>query len=84
MALTKSVEVDKIEIVGKFKAVQVRTATVVSEDGTELSRSYHRHVVQAGDDYSSEDAGVQAVCAAVHTDAVVSAYQTYIANQETI
>ena len=45
MALTKSVEVDKIEIVGEFKAVQVRTATVVSEDGTELSRSYHRHVI---------------------------------------
>ena len=83
MALTKSVEVDKIEIVGEFKAVQVRTATVVSEDGTELSRSYHRHVIQAGDDYSGEDAEVQAVCAAVHTDAVISAYQEHIANQET-
>ena len=83
MALTKSVEVDKIEIVGEFKAVQVRTATVVSEDGTELSRSYHRHVIQACDDYSGEDAEVQAVCAAVHTDAVISAYQEHIANQET-
>jgi hypothetical protein len=83
MALTKTIEVDKIEIVGEFKAVQVRTATVVSEDGTELSRSFSRHVVNAGDDYSSEDAEVQAVCAAVHTDAVVSAYQTHIANQET-
>ena len=84
MALTKSVEVDTIEIVGEFKAVQVRTATVVSEDGTELSRSYHRHVIQAGDDYSSEDAEVQAVCAAVHTDTIISAYQTYINNQENI
>ncbi len=65
MALTKSVEVDKIEIVGEFKAVQVRTATVVSEDGTELSRSYHRHVIQAGGAYLIEDAEVQAVCAAV-------------------
>ena len=83
MALTKSVEVDKIEIVGEFKAVQVRTATVVREDDTELSRSFHRHVIAAGDDYSSEDAEVQAVCAAVHTDAVVAAYQTHIANQET-
>lgn len=82
MALTKSVITDKIEIVGEFKAVQVRTATVVSEDGTELSRSYHRHVISAGDDYSSEDAEVQAVCAAVHTDAVVSAYQEYIASQD--
>ena len=83
MALTKSVEVDKIEIVGEFKFVQVRTATVVSEDGTELSRSYHRHVIQAGDDYSSEDAEVQAVCAAVHTDEVVAAYAAHVAAQET-
>ena len=84
MALTKSFVTDKIEIVGEFKAVQVRTVTVVSEDDTELSRSYHRHVIAAGDDYSSEDAEVQAVCAAVHTDAIISAYQEHIANQETI
>jgi len=83
MALIKSVVIDKIEIVGEFKAVQVRTATVVSEDGTELSRSYHRHVVNAGDDYSSEDAEVQAVCAAVHTDEVVAAYAAHVAAQET-
>ena len=83
MALIKSVVIDKIEIVGEFKAVQVRTATVVSEDGTELSRSYHRHVVNAGDDYSSEDAEVQAVCAAVHTDEVVAAYTAHVAAQET-
>jgi len=82
MALTKSIEVDKIEIVGEFKFVQVRTATVVSEDGTELSRSYHRHVIQAGDDYSSEDAEVQAVCAAVHTDEVVAAYAAHVAAQQ--
>ena len=82
MTLTKTIKVDKIEIVGQFKAVQVRTATVVSEDGTELSRSYQRHFIQAGDDYSSEDAEVQAVCAAVHTDEVVAAYQEHIANQE--
>ena len=84
MALTKSVVTDKIEIVGEFKAVQVRTATVVSEDGAELSRSYHRHVIQAGDDYSSEDAEVQAVCAAVHTDTIISAYQEHVNNQENI
>jgi hypothetical protein len=82
MALTKSVVIDKIEIVGEFKAVQVRTATVVSEDGTELSRSYHRHAIQAGDDYSSEDAEVQAVCAAVHTDEVVAAYAAHVAAQQ--
>jgi len=75
MALTKTVTEDKIEIVGDFKSVQVRTATVIKEDGVELSRSFHRHVVTAGDDYSNESAEVQAICAAVHTDAVVSAYQ---------
>lgn len=81
MALSKSIVTDKIEVVGEFRAVQVRTATVVSEDGTELSRSYHRHVVNAGDDYSSEDAEVQAVCAAVHTDEVVAAYAAHVAAQ---
>jgi len=74
MALTKTVVEDKIEIVGDFKSVQVRTATVIKEDGVELSRSFHRHVVSAGDDYSNESAEVQAICAAVHTDAVIAAY----------
>ena len=81
MALTKTNEVDKIEIVGEFKAVQARTATVVSEDGIELSRSFSRHVIQPGDDYSSENAEVQAVCAAVHTDEVVAAYAAHVAAQ---
>ena len=73
MALTKEVTQDKIEIVGEFKAVQVRTCTKVLEDGTELSSGFHRHVVSAGDDYSNESPEVQAICAAVHTDAVVAA-----------
>ena len=54
----------------------MRTATVIKEDGTELTRSFHRHVVQAGDDYSNESTEVQAICAAVHTDAVIAAYNT--------
>lgn len=74
MALTERQEVDKIEIVGPHRAVQVRTATVIERDGEELTRSFHRHVVEAGDDYSNETAEVQAVCAAVHTAAVISAY----------
>jgi hypothetical protein len=73
MALTKVVTQDKIEIVGEFKHVQVRTCTKVLEDGVELSSGYHRHVVSAGDDYSNESAEVQAICAAVHTDAVIEA-----------
>ena len=81
MALTKTVKVDKIEIVGDYKHVQVRTATVVEEDGTELSRSFHRHVVAPDDDTSSEDAEVQAICSAVHTAEVVTAYQAHLAAQ---
>lgn len=81
MALTERAEVDKIEIVGPFRAVQVRTATVIERDGEELTRSYHRHVVSVGDDYSNETAEVQAICAAVHTAEVIAAYQA--AQQET-
>ena len=74
MALEKVITEDKIEIVGDYKAVQVRTCTKVLEDGVELSSGYHRHVVTAGQDYSNESAEVQAICAVVHTAAVVSAY----------
>ena len=78
MALTKVITQDKIEIVGEFKAVQVRTCTKVLEDGVELSSGFHRHVVSAGDDYSAESAEVQLICAAVHSDAVVSAYAAHL------
>ena len=74
MALSKVISEDKIEIVGDYKAVQVRTCTKVMEDGVELSSGFHRHVVSAGEDYSNESAEVQAICAVVHTDAVVAAY----------
>ena len=79
MALTKVVTQDRIEVVGAFKAVQVRTKTAVMEDGVELSSGFHRHVVNAGDDYSAESTEVQAICAAVHTDAVVAAYAANVA-----
>tara|TARA_R110002096_G_scaffold426320_1_gene635930 strand:+ start:1553 stop:1801 length:249 start_codon:yes stop_codon:yes gene_type:complete len=74
MSLSKVIVDDKIEIVGVHKAVQVRTKTAIIEDGVELSSSYHRHVVTAGQDYSNESEEVQAICAAVHTDAVITAY----------
>ena len=73
MALTKVITEDKIEIVGPYKAVQVRTKTAVMDDGVELSSSFHRHTVIAGDDYSAESAEVRAICAVVHTDAVIAA-----------
>jgi hypothetical protein len=75
MALSKVITEDKIEIVGEFKAVQVRTKTAVIEDGVELSSGFHRHVVSAGDDYSNESAEVQAICELMHTDEVIAAYQ---------
>ena len=74
MALEKVISEDKIEIVGDYKTVQVRTCTKVLEDGVELSSGYHRHVVVAGQDYSNESAEVQAICAILHTDAVIAAY----------
>jgi len=82
MALEKVISEDKIEIVGEFKAVQVRTCTKVLEDGVELSSGYHRHVITAGQDYSNESAEVQAICAAVHTDAVVAAYEASLETVE--
>ena len=84
MALTKEYEYD-CEVRGVHKNVQVRKATIVMDDGVELSRSYHRHVLhcrtKSGDtwgdtDISGEDATIQAVCNAVWPDTVKSAYET--------
>lgn len=75
MSLTKVVFVDLVEVT-ENNSVQVRTRTAILEDDVELSSSLHRHVVVPGDDYSAEDAKVQAICAAVHTPEVIAAYQT--------
>jgi hypothetical protein len=82
MALTEETIQDKIEIVSEHKFVQVRTATVIKKDGTEISRGYHRHVVAPDADISGESAEVQAICNAVHTDAVKAAYAAHLASQE--
>jgi phage host-nuclease inhibitor protein Gam len=79
--ITKEIIEDKIEIVGDYKAVQVRTATVISEDGVEISRSYHRHVVNCLDDISGESTEVQAICNAVWTDEIKAAYQAFLDSQ---
>ena len=90
MALTKTITDDKLEVVGDFKDLQIRTATVIKEDGTELSRSFHRRVLQcvssvqnADDswthtdtDVSGESAEIQGITSAVWTDAVKAAYKT--------
>jgi hypothetical protein len=74
MALEKIEVVDRIEAV-ENGSVQVRTKTAIMEDGVEISSKFHRHVVVPGDDYSAEDAKVQAICKALHTKDVVAAYK---------
>jgi len=81
MALTEETVQDKIEIVGDYKHIQVRTATVIKRDGVEISRSFSRHVVAPNDDITGESAEVQAIAAAVHTDEVKAAYAAHLAAQ---
>jgi len=86
MALTKEFEYD-CEVRGPYKAVQVRKATIIKDGSDEISRTYQRHVLQCrtktgdtwGDtDISGEDASVQAVCNAVWTSAIKTAYETFV------
>jgi hypothetical protein len=81
MALTERSVEDKIEIVGDYKHIQVRTATIIERDGVEISRSFHRHVVAPGADISGESAEVQAVCNAVWTQEIKDAYAAHVASQ---
>ena len=73
MALEKNVVVDLVEVL-ENGCVQVRVKTAILEDGEQISGTFHRHIVAPGDDYSAEDARVQAICAATHTADVVAAY----------
>ena len=74
MAITKTTKVDKIEIVGDFKHLQVREASIIQEDGVELTRSFNRYVLSPGDDVSSQSAEIQSIANAVWTDEIVTAY----------
>ena len=84
MALSKSTVNDMIQVInhGDWSSVQVRTATIISEDGTELSKSFHRHVVMPNADLSAEDADVAAICTPVFSDAVKAAYAAHLAEGE--
>jgi len=84
MALTKTTVNDKIEVInqGDWSSVQVRTATIISEDGTEISRTFHRHVVMPDADLTQEDADVADIAATVFTTAVKAAYATHLAEGE--
>ena len=76
MALTEATVEDKIEVVdcGGWKVIQVRTATVISRDDVEISRSFHRHTVSPTDDWSGESTEVKAMCDTFHTSDAVTAY----------
>ena len=79
MALSETIEYDKIEVVGEFKNVQVRQATVIKKDGTEIARSFHRYVLTPDMDLSqrSEPNEVVAICNAVWTQEVKDAWKTF-------
>ena len=79
MALTEETVQDKLEIVGDYKMIQVRTATVIKKAVVEISRSFHRHVVAPDSDVSGESADVQALATQFHTDAVKTAYAAHLA-----
>jgi len=86
MALAESIEYDKIEVVGQYKAVQIREATIITKDGTELTRSFKRYVLNVGTldgsdnlvdtDLSGQPTEVSAICTAVWTDTVKAAWKT--------
>tara|TARA_B100000405_G_scaffold270807_1_gene209991 strand:+ start:1598 stop:1849 length:252 start_codon:yes stop_codon:yes gene_type:complete len=76
MALAESIEYDKIEVVGQYKSVQVRKATVIKKDGKELTRSFERYVLHPDSDISGEPTEVSAICNAVWTDEVKEAWKS--------
>ena len=74
MALTEKTIVDKIEVI-ENNSIQVRTATIIEKDGTELTRTFHRHVLAPGADLTNEDPKVQAIATAIWTEEIIAAYQ---------
>ena len=81
MAITKELVPEKIEVVGSWN-IQVATDTVIKEDGKEISRSRHRHVLNPDSDISGEDSTVQAIATAAWTDTVKANYKTFVESQE--
>jgi len=73
-SLTERQVEDKIEIVGEYNIIQVRTATIIERDGKEVSRSFYRHIVVPGQDVSSESQNVQGIASLFHTQEVIDAY----------
>jgi len=75
MAITKTITIDKIEIVGDFKNIQVRQASVIEEDGVELTRSFHRYVLSPGNDLTEQPTEIQSIANVVWTEEIITAYQ---------
>ena len=82
MAITERTEIDKYEIVGQFKHIQCRHATIIERDGVEISRSFHRHVIAPDSDVSGEPQEVQDLAALLHTQEVKDAYAAHLAAQQ--
>ena len=82
MAITKEIIQDKIEVVGNFKHIQVRTSTILKEDGKEISRTFHRHIVSPDSDSSNESADVKAMVAQFHTDEIKTSWANHKKEQE--
>ena len=82
MALSERTEEDKIEVVGQFKHIQVRTATIVERDGEELTRAFHRKALAPDADVSGESAEVRGIADIVWTQEIKDAYATHIASQQ--
>ena len=80
MALTEKTIIDKIELI-ENNSIQVRTATVIEKDGTELTRTFHRHVVAPGADITNEDPKVQAIANTIWTEEIIAAYQASLNTQ---
>lgn len=80
--LTEQTFIDKLEIVTQYRVVQVRVATAVYRDGSEISRTFERYTIQPGQDYSNEEEFVQRVCEAVHTPEVITAFSENVASSE--
>jgi hypothetical protein len=80
MALIEKTIIDKIEVI-ENNSIQVRTATIIEKDGTELTRTFHRHVVTPGTDISNEDPKVQAIANAIWTEEIIAAYSASLVSQ---
>jgi hypothetical protein len=77
MSLDKQVKIDQIEIV-ENGTVQVRQATIISEDGNQISRTYHRWCIAPSEDYSTQEQQVQDICKVAHTPEVIAAYKAQL------